>query len=147
MTTLNNTPAPTQNEALILGLLAEGTATVAGMVAETGKTAAAIRSVLNRMTHKGLIMGGSTAPALPAAPKPAFPAPIINVRHQNKEWLVAVEGAVFTGTIARTRPEALELAVSKARNLNLGHFTLVNKLGRTVSYTIKGDKAVKGAVA
>ena len=136
MTTLNNTPAPTQNEALILGLLAE-----------TGKTAAAIRSVLNRMTHKGLIMGGSTAPALPAALKPAFPAPIINVRHQNNEWLVAVEGAVFSGTIARTRPEALELVVSKARNLNLGHFTLVNKLGRMVSYTIKGDKAVKGAVA
>ena len=153
MTNLNT--APTANETQFLGYVANSLS-VGDMIVVSGKTPAAVRSVLNRMTHKGLITGGSTAPALPivvapATPAAAAPAPAprqVLVTYQNgKEWLVALHGETFRARVATTRAAALEAALEEASLAGLGHFTLVNRLHRTVSYTVKGGKAVKGAVA
>lgn len=135
---------PTAAEATLISLI-DQSYTVAEMIAETGKTAAAVRSMLNRMTKKGLIEGGSTAPRLiNGSLKPATPS--IFILKTSDGWLVSGEGVSVSAKYA-TRSEAVAAGHNQALAHGLGQFTLVNKLGRTVSYTIKGDKLSKKVVA
>lgn len=142
MTTTNTTPTAAEQQ--IIDLMEQGFVTAFALVKETGKTPAAIRSILNRMRHRGLIEGSLQAPALVA---PAAPAPVeasVHVMRDKARWVVRTRTAgadVFTADSLRAG--AMAKAEHEARKLGLPGYTLANRNGRLVTYTFDGDKVRK----